>query len=193
MMLTTHQAAHLIGAQTSGADLPFLRVVTDTRLVQAGDLFVALKGDRFDAHDFVAEALAAGAVAALVREHFPQLTVVARARNVTHYLGLRALGITLIERETLDSALMSGRSVLETLGFEPHQARTLALKFRRHSIEQMHALAPHYGDQARLIALAKAGRQQLEDMFAQDRAQRTEHPGGGGWHAADDTDAPPAR
>ena len=60
MMLTTHQAAHLIGAQTSGADLPFLRVVTDTRLVQAGDLFVALKGDRFDAHDFVAEALAAG-------------------------------------------------------------------------------------------------------------------------------------
>ena len=46
MMLTTHQAAHLIGAQTSGADLPFLRVVTDTRLVQAGDLFVALKGDR---------------------------------------------------------------------------------------------------------------------------------------------------
>ena len=70
MMLTTHQAAHLIGAQTSGADLPFLRVVTDTRLVQAGDLFVALKGARFDAHDFVAEALAAGAVAALVRTDF---------------------------------------------------------------------------------------------------------------------------
>ena len=38
-----------------------------------GDLFVALKGERFDAHDFVAGALAAGAAAALVRADFPEL------------------------------------------------------------------------------------------------------------------------
>ena len=49
-----------------GADARYLRVVTDTRAVQPGDLFVALKGERFDAHDFVAEAAAKGAVAALV-------------------------------------------------------------------------------------------------------------------------------
>ncbi|MFO1339390.1 MAG: glutathione-regulated potassium-efflux system protein KefC [Burkholderiaceae bacterium] len=132
------------------------------------------------------------AVVDLARQHFPQLTLVVRARNAQHWYELNRRGVTLIERETFDSALMSGRSVLETLGFEPHQARTLAMKFRRHSIEQMHALAPHYGDQARLIALAQAGRQQLEDMFAQDRAQRSEHPGGGGWQA-DDADAPAAR
>ena len=41
------------------------RVHTDTRSLQAGDLFVALKGERFDAHAFLAEARAAGAVAAL--------------------------------------------------------------------------------------------------------------------------------
>ena len=49
-----------------GKDVRYQRVVIDTRAVQPGDLFVALKGERFDAHDFVAEAAAKGAVAALV-------------------------------------------------------------------------------------------------------------------------------
>jgi UDP-N-acetylmuramoyl-tripeptide--D-alanyl-D-alanine ligase len=39
----------------------FGRVWTDTRTIQAGDLFVALVGDRFDAHDFVGDAVAKGA------------------------------------------------------------------------------------------------------------------------------------
>jgi UDP-N-acetylmuramoyl-tripeptide--D-alanyl-D-alanine ligase len=42
-----------------------LRVNTDTRSLQAGDLFVALKGERFDAHDFLGQAKAQGAVAAI--------------------------------------------------------------------------------------------------------------------------------
>ena len=41
------------------------RVHSDTRTVQAGDLFVALKGERFDAHEFLPQAFASGAVAAL--------------------------------------------------------------------------------------------------------------------------------
>jgi UDP-N-acetylmuramoyl-tripeptide--D-alanyl-D-alanine ligase len=44
---------------------PLARVHTDTRTLQAGDLFVALRGERFDAHDFLAQARASGAVAAL--------------------------------------------------------------------------------------------------------------------------------
>jgi UDP-N-acetylmuramoyl-tripeptide--D-alanyl-D-alanine ligase len=42
------------------------RVCTDTRDLRAGDLFVALGGDRFDGHDYVGEALRSGAVAAVV-------------------------------------------------------------------------------------------------------------------------------
>jgi UDP-N-acetylmuramoyl-tripeptide--D-alanyl-D-alanine ligase len=42
-----------------------LRVNTDTRSLQAGDLFVALKGERFDAHEFLAQAKAQGAVVAI--------------------------------------------------------------------------------------------------------------------------------
>jgi UDP-N-acetylmuramyl pentapeptide synthase len=43
--------------------LRFGRVHTDTRTLQRGDLFVALQGERFDAHDFLPQALDAGAVA----------------------------------------------------------------------------------------------------------------------------------
>lgn len=110
----------------------------------------------------------------LVRENFPQLKIVARARNVTHYYGLLDRGVELIERETLDSALMSGRSVLELLGYQRHQARTLALRFRRHNIELLHEMAAHRDDENKLIALAKQGRQQLEQMWAKERAEARE-------------------
>jgi glutathione-regulated potassium-efflux system ancillary protein KefC len=125
----------------------------------------------------------------LVREHFPNLAIVARARNVTHYYGLRQRGVTLIERETLDSALMSGRSVLELLGWQPHAARTQALRFRRHSIELLELMVPHYKDEARLIAIAQQGRQQLEAMWARERAEQKAGPvRSGEWHAAERDD-----
>jgi glutathione-regulated potassium-efflux system ancillary protein KefC len=117
------------------------------------------------------------AVAKLVREHFPRMTIVARARNVSHYYQLRNLGIEAVERETLDSALMSGRSALETLGLERHQARTLALRFRRHNLELVEQMRPHSGDEAQLIAIAKQGRQQLEEQFARERQEAKQHRG----------------
>ena len=53
--------ARLVGE----GSLAIARVHSDTRSLQAGDLFVALKGERFDANDFLPQARAAGAVAAL--------------------------------------------------------------------------------------------------------------------------------
>ncbi|MBT9488654.1 MAG: glutathione-regulated potassium-efflux system protein KefC [Rubrivivax sp.] len=124
------------------------------------------------------------AVAALVREHFPQLQIVARARNVTHHYRLRQLGVTMIERETLDSALMSARSVLEAMGWERHTARQQALRFRRHNVELLEQMAPHLGDENQLIAIAKQGRQQLEELWAQERAEQVDRRGRAGWSAA---------
>ncbi|MET0382962.1 MAG: glutathione-regulated potassium-efflux system protein KefC [Burkholderiaceae bacterium] len=119
----------------------------------------------------------------IARRHFPNLTIVARARNVQHWYQLNERGVHFIERETLDSALMSARSVMEAMGFEPHRARTLAMRFRRHSVSQLHALAPHFRDESKLIPLARAGRQQLEQLFAQERLDRP--PAAATW------DAPP--
>ncbi|MDQ2928547.1 MAG: glutathione-regulated potassium-efflux system protein KefC, partial [Pseudomonadota bacterium] len=122
--------------------------------------------------------------AKMVRENFPDVIVVARARNVQHYYDLYELGVTLIERETLDSALMTARSALEQLGWQPHQARNLALRFRRHNVAQLAAIAPHRKDEARLIAAAKQGRQQLEELFAIERQQATERQSRAGWSPA---------
>ncbi len=66
-MMTLQQAAQWVaGAQLVGdGAVARQRVHTDTRTLQPGDLFVALKGERFDANDFLAEARTKGAVAAL--------------------------------------------------------------------------------------------------------------------------------
>jgi UDP-N-acetylmuramoyl-tripeptide--D-alanyl-D-alanine ligase len=66
-MLTLAQAHALLPGSTLVGDgqIRFQRVHSDTRTLRAGDLFVALRGERFDAHDFLAQARSAGAVAAL--------------------------------------------------------------------------------------------------------------------------------
>jgi len=119
--------------------------------------------------------------ATMISENFPNATIVARARNVQHLYELHELGVRLIERETLDSALMSARSVLEELGWEPHQARNLALRFRRHNVAQVTSMAPHRNDEAKLIAAAKQGRQQLEEQFAQEREEALKRQARAGW------------
>ncbi|WP_077037141.1 UDP-N-acetylmuramoyl-tripeptide--D-alanyl-D-alanine ligase [Pelomonas sp. KK5] len=70
-MMTIGQAHHLLLQAVPEARLvgnpetEFARVHSDTRTLAAGDLFVALRGERFDANDFLPQAAAAGAVAAL--------------------------------------------------------------------------------------------------------------------------------
>ena len=56
-------------------DRPLARVWADTRSVQPGDLFVALRGERFDAHEFVKDAVAKGAAAVVVSRPFAGLGV----------------------------------------------------------------------------------------------------------------------
>jgi UDP-N-acetylmuramoyl-tripeptide--D-alanyl-D-alanine ligase len=70
-MMKMSEAARVLSARTAGPDLTFTGVSTDTRTLEAGDLFVALRGDRFDGHRFLADARAAGAVAAMVERADP--------------------------------------------------------------------------------------------------------------------------
>jgi UDP-N-acetylmuramoyl-tripeptide--D-alanyl-D-alanine ligase len=66
-MMTLAEAGALVTGSTVVGDpaTPFERVHSDTRSLRAGDLFVALKGERFDAHDFLAQARTSGAAAAI--------------------------------------------------------------------------------------------------------------------------------
>jgi glutathione-regulated potassium-efflux system ancillary protein KefC len=114
------------------------------------------------------------AIVDLAREHFPHLALVARARDVTHWNELRDRGVTRVEREVFESSLRSARTVLEVLGFSAHEARTQAMRFRRHNLQLFERMYPHHHDRAKVIAVTKQGRRQLEEQMAQERAQQEE-------------------
>ncbi|MCJ0762104.1 glutathione-regulated potassium-efflux system protein KefC [Variovorax terrae] len=114
------------------------------------------------------------AIVELAKEHFPHLELVARARDVTHWNELRDRGVMRVEREVFESSLRSARTVLEVLGYPPHEARQSALRFRRHNLALFEQMHPHHRDRAKLIAVVKQGRQQLEEQMAQERAEREE-------------------
>ncbi|MDD5057992.1 MAG: UDP-N-acetylmuramoyl-tripeptide--D-alanyl-D-alanine ligase [Sideroxydans sp.] len=65
-MMLLSQAAQALHANRHGEDVRFNAVSTDTRSIQTGDLFIALKGENFDGSKFVMDALQAGAVAVVV-------------------------------------------------------------------------------------------------------------------------------
>ena len=65
-MMSLAEAALAIQAVTAGADVSFDGVSTDSRTIGKGELFVAIRGERFDGHDFLAAARERGAAAALV-------------------------------------------------------------------------------------------------------------------------------
>ncbi len=73
------RSADLLGELRGRGDITVLGVCQDSREAQAGDLFLAWKGSSTDAHDFVAEAIANGAVAVIVERpvdvDVPQLVV----------------------------------------------------------------------------------------------------------------------
>jgi len=77
--VTLKTLAEISGGQLHGSNLTIADVTTDTRKVTPGSLFVALVGERFDAHDFAADAIASGAQALLVNRRLavdvPQVVV----------------------------------------------------------------------------------------------------------------------
>ncbi|MFC4259362.1 UDP-N-acetylmuramoyl-tripeptide--D-alanyl-D-alanine ligase [Marinobacter lacisalsi] len=64
--LALAEVARVLGALAPAATGSVRDICTDTRALQAGDLFVALRGERFDGHEFLATARETGAIAAVV-------------------------------------------------------------------------------------------------------------------------------
>ncbi len=111
-------------------------------------------------------------IVALARKHFPQLAVVARARDLTHWNALRDLGVTNVQRELFESSLLSARSVLELMGLPPAEAQDITQRFRTHNIALADRMYPHHQDRAKMIAVAREGRNQLAEQMAKERQER---------------------
>ena len=111
-------------------------------------------------------------IAALARQHFPHLAIVARARDLAHWNELRDLGVTEVQREVFESSLLSARSVLGHMGLPPAEADALLERFRAHNIALADRMYPHHKDRARMIAVAREGRSQLAEQLAKEREER---------------------
>ena len=132
-------------------------------------------------------------IVTLARKHFPQLQVVARARDLTHWNALRDLGVTLVQRELFESSLASARTVLELMGQSPTLAQEMTRRFREHNIALADRMYPHHKDRAKMMAVAREGRAQLAEQMAKERQEHAEreanaqvYPGYGGADLPDD-------
>ena len=56
--VTSQKLAEILGCNATQADIVINKVSTDSRLVDEHSLFIALRGERFDAHDFVKDVVA---------------------------------------------------------------------------------------------------------------------------------------
>ncbi len=65
-LMTLSEVARATGGRLSGPDVPFDSVTIDSRRLAPGALFVAIRGETFDGHDFLGQVAAAGAAAAMV-------------------------------------------------------------------------------------------------------------------------------
>jgi len=79
--------ATIIGSDFSGEDTVFTGVSTDTRTVKQGELFFAINGENFDAHDYLQQAADSGAVAAVVSKTGSDSLPLLAVEDTVHALG----------------------------------------------------------------------------------------------------------
>ncbi|XXF78611.1 monovalent cation:proton antiporter-2 (CPA2) family protein [Myxococcaceae bacterium GXIMD 01537] len=103
-----------------------------------------------------------------VLQHFPHLTVFARARNRQHTYRLMKLGIVHIMRETFLSSLEMTGDILEELGVTFSDRTAVLERFRQHDEALLAATFKHHGDVDKLAELSAQARKELESLFEQD-------------------------
>jgi glutathione-regulated potassium-efflux system protein KefB len=106
--------------------------------------------------------------AAMLREHFPTVTVYARARNRQHVHRLMDLGVKVIQRETFLSALALTDSVLQGLGDTPSEAKRAIATFRAQDEKRLMEAYSHYTDEEKLQQLALRSADELERLLSAD-------------------------
>lgn len=115
-----------------------------------------------------------------VQRLYPQLPVVARARDRTHTYQLMDLGLKHIERETFGSALNMGQLALRAMGVSAFEAHRLALRFKVYDIGMIKKLYPIHRDEQQIISQAREARESLERLLIQDM-DKNQRSGSDGW------------
>jgi glutathione-regulated potassium-efflux system ancillary protein KefC len=107
----------------------------------------------------------------LVHQHFPQLTILARAWDVFHLLQLQDKGVAQVERESFEGALRLGESALNRLGFGAWAAKQAANRFRAHDQALLAELLVHFREDIEVRAVISAtARERLREEMEADAA-----------------------
>lgn len=105
--------------------------------------------------------------ALLVRERFPHVQLIARARGRTEAFELVELGVA-FERETFRAAAAVGERALVALGEHPHDAHRARQAFVRHDLQMLHEAAKVRDDDQTLISLAERARADLARLLKRE-------------------------
>ena len=115
--------------------------------------------------------VATSRLASTAARHFPNLKVIARARDMRHMFELRDLGVTIIERETFQSALALGQATLAAVGADAERAARAVQSFAEHDSEVLAKLyAVHKSDPDARISVSNELRDQFTHTLQEDEA-----------------------
>ncbi len=107
-----------------------------------------------------------------VIQHFPHLTILARAGDREEAYQLKELGAHRVYRETKNTAIELGVDVLKSMGIRSYQARKAALTFSKHDEETFEELFEHRKDRKAYISLAKQRNAELERLILVDKGEK---------------------
>jgi glutathione-regulated potassium-efflux system ancillary protein KefC len=104
-------------------------------------------------------------------KHFPNLRVIARARDMRHMFELRDLGVEIVERETFQSALALGRASLAAVSGDAERAQRATLRFAEHDNVVLSKLyAVHTSDIDANVSISNELREQFAQTLREDEA-----------------------
>lgn len=141
-------------------DATNLKLLKAAGLEHAKVMFIAADSDK---HGF--------AIAKTVREHYPNLKIVARAKSRLSVLKYREMGVETTIREMFDGSLKAAQIVLEEYGVDEGRAEFLVKVFRRHDeemLEKAYSANDRY-DFDEVLKVNKKGREELESLFNSDK------------------------
>lgn len=111
--------------------------------------------------------------AEFVTANWPKVPIYARARNRDHAHRYLDLGVTLIQRETLLSALETTKQLLKGLGYTDREAERTVATFRAHDERRLAEDYKHYTNIEKMQSKARSAAATLEQLFEED-ARETE-------------------
>ncbi|WP_100656507.1 monovalent cation:proton antiporter-2 (CPA2) family protein [Alteromonas flava] len=110
-------------------------------------------------------------LAKLIKEHFPDIQIVARAHNRWHVTELAKLGVDYITREMFSGGVEASKQVLSAMGYTQGQTDYMANVFVQHDMKLLDNAIQQDSSMDELIQISQQGREELKQLFADDKRE----------------------